>query len=184
MANFIEKQLKQKESLFWKLQIAGWLALLGSIDTLLTSTVADKITKNTHNSEKELIAQGIGNALVGFLGGLPGAGATMRTVFNIKAGGTTRLSGMLHSAIILLIVLFFSDAAEKIPLCILAGILIKVGLDIIDWNFLRKIKYYPKEKIFLMMTVLILTVFSDLVTSIGIGLILSHMIYSKKMNKS
>lgn len=163
---------------------AFMLAMLGSIDTLLTSTVADKIVKSTHNSEKELIAQGIGNALVGFLGGLPGAGATMRTVVNIKAGGKTRLSGMLHAAIILIIVLFFSDEAEKIPLSILAGILIKVGLDIIDWNFLKKIKYYPKEKIFLMLTVLVLTVFSDLVTSIGLGLILSHMIYSKKMNKN
>lgn len=163
---------------------AFMLALLGSIDTLLTSTVADKIKKSNHNSDKELIAQGIGNTLAGFVGGLPGAGATMRTVVNIKAGGKTRLSGMLHSVVILIIIVFFGGIAEKIPFCILAGILIKVGIDIIDWDFLRNIKYYPREKLFLMFMVLSLTILSDLVTSIGIGLILSHMIYSKKMNKS
>ncbi|HRW29545.1 MAG: SulP family inorganic anion transporter [Alphaproteobacteria bacterium] len=160
------------------------LALLGSIDTLLTSTVADKITKTRHDSDKELIAQGIGNALVGFVGGLPGAGATMRTVVNIKAGAKTRLSGMLHSVIMLIVVVFLGTIAEKIPLCILAGILLKVGIDIIDWDFLRKLRFYPKDKVLLMFTVLILTIFSDLVTSIGLGLILSHMIYSKKMHKS
>ncbi|MCP5380928.1 MAG: SulP family inorganic anion transporter [Kordiimonadaceae bacterium] len=160
------------------------LALLGSIDTLLTATVADKITKTKHDSDKELIAQGIGNALVGFVGGLPGAGATMRTVVNIKAGAKTRLSGMLHSVIMLIVVVFLASIAEKIPLCILAGILLKVGIDIIDWDFLRKLRFYPKDKVLLMFTVLILTIFSDLVTSIGLGLILSHMIYSKKMHKS
>ncbi len=163
---------------------AFMLALLGSIDTLLTSAVADKITKSNHNSNKELIAQGIGNAVVGFVGGLPGAGATMRTIVNVKSGGKTRLSGMLHAVIIVVVVLFLSDLAEKIPLCVLAGILLKVGLDIIDWSFIKRIKYYPKDKVLLMLSVLALTVFTDLVTAIGLGLILSHMIYSKKMNKT
>ncbi|HPF46991.1 MAG TPA: SulP family inorganic anion transporter, partial [Emcibacteraceae bacterium] len=105
-------------------------------------------------------------------------------VVNIKAGAKTRLSGMLHSVIMLIVVVFLGTIAEKIPLCILAGILLKVGIDIIDWDFLRKLRFYPKDKVLLMFTVLILTIFSDLVTSIGLGLILSHMIYSKKMHKS
>ncbi len=163
---------------------AFMLALLGSIDTLLTSTVGDKMTKQNHNSNKELIGQGIGNSLVGLMGGLAGAGATMRTVVNIKSGAKTRLSGMVHAIIILIIVFFMGDSAEKIPLCVLAGILLKVGFDIIDWQFIAKIKVYPKDKVFLMLSVLALTIFSDLVTSIGLGLILSHMIYSKKMHQS
>lgn len=163
---------------------AFMLALLGSIDTLLTATVADKLTKQNHDSDKELIGQGIGNSLTGLFGGIPGAGATMRTVVNIKAGGKTRLSGMMHSVFLIVFVTLMNDVAEKIPQCVLAGLLLKVGIDIIDWDFLKKIKVYPKEKIFLMFTVLIFTVFADLVTAIGLGLILSHMIYSKKMNKN
>ncbi|MCF8475254.1 MAG: SulP family inorganic anion transporter [Emcibacter sp.] len=163
---------------------AFMLALLGSIDTLLTSTVADKITKKNHDSNKELIGQGIGNSLVGLMGGIPGAGATMRTVVNINAGGQTRMSGMLHALFLLAIVTLLGNFAEKIPLCVLAGLLLKVGFDIIDWDFIKKIKKYPKDKIFLMFSVLILTIFSDLIAAIGLGLILSHMIYSKKMHKN
>lgn len=163
---------------------AFMIALLGSIDTLLTATIADKVTKGNHDSNKELIGQGIGNTLVGFLGGIPGAGATMRTMVNINAGGKTRLSGMIHAVILLLLVTSMGGLAEKIPQCVLAGLLLKVGIDIIDWDFIRKIKIYPKDKIFLMVCVLLLTVFSDLVTAIGLGLILSHMIYSRKMHKS
>ncbi len=163
---------------------AFMLALLGSIDTLLTATVADKLTKTSHRSNKELIGQGIGNALVGFIGGIPGAGATMRTVVNINAGGKTRLSGMLHAVILMVLVTLLGDVAERIPQAVLAGLLLKVGLDIIDWGFLKNIRIYPKDKIFLMFAVLLLTVFSDLVTAIGLGLILSHMIYSRKMRNS
>ncbi|PCI51471.1 MAG: sodium-independent anion transporter [Alphaproteobacteria bacterium] len=163
---------------------AFMLALLGSIDTLLTSTVADKITKENHDSNKELIGQGIGNSLVGLFGGIPGAGATMRTMVNINAGGKSRLSGMLHALILLMLVTLMGDVAERIPQCVLAGLLLKVGIDIIDWEFIGKIKIYPTDKVFLMVAVLLLTIFSDLVTAIGLGLILSHMIYSKKMHKS
>jgi len=163
---------------------AFMLALLGSIDTLLTSTIADKITKSNHDSNKELIGQGIGNCLVGFIGGIAGAGATMRTMVNIKAGGQTRLSGMLHAVFLLILITGLGDVAEKIPRCVLAGLLLKVGLDIIDWDFMGKLKVYPKDKIFLMFSVLLLTIFSDLITAIGLGLILSHMIYSKKIHKN
>ncbi|WP_321395224.1 SulP family inorganic anion transporter [Emcibacter sp.] len=163
---------------------AFMLALLGSIDSLLTSTVADRMTRTSHDSNRELVGQGIGNAIAGLLGGIPGAGATMRTVVNIKSGAQTRLSGMIHALTLLLIVLFASGLAAHIPLAVLAGILLKVGLDILDWDFLRRLKVWRGEKIFLMLAVLVLTIFSDLVTAIGLGLILSHMIYSRMLNQS
>ncbi|MFW2582299.1 SulP family inorganic anion transporter, partial [Aliarcobacter butzleri] len=108
------------------------LALLGSIDTQLTSVLVDSRMKTKHNSKKELIGQGIGNTICSFFGALPGAGATMRTIVNINNGGTTKLSGIVHSITLLLIILFFAPLASKIPLALLAGILIKVGIDILD----------------------------------------------------
>ena len=139
---------------------AFMLALLGSIDSLLTSTVADRMTRTSHDSNRELIGQGVGNAIAGLLGGLPGAGATMRTVVNIKAGAQTRLSGMVHALTLLVIVLFASGLAAHIPLAVLAGILLKVGLDILDWDFIRRLKVWRGEKVLLMLAVLILTIFS------------------------
>ena len=109
--------------------------MLGAIDSLLTSLVADNITQTRHNSNRELIGQGVANAAAGFFSGLPGAGATMRTVINIKSGGKTPLSGMTHSLALLLVLLGAGPLASEIPTALLAGILIKVGLDIIDWGF-------------------------------------------------
>lgn len=114
------------------------LATLGSIDSLLTSLVADNITRTTHDSDKELIGQGIGNLIAGLFGGLPGAGATMRTVVNVRAGGKTPISGMVHALVLLVIVLGAGKLTENIPNAVLAGILIKVGIDIIDWSFLKR----------------------------------------------
>ena len=114
------------------------LAVLGAIDSLLTSLVADNITQTRHDSNRELIGQGIGNAVGGFFGGLPGAGATMRTVINVKSGGMTPLSGMTHSIVLLIVLVAAGPLASQIPKALLAGILIKVGLDIIDWRFLLR----------------------------------------------
>ena len=114
------------------------LALLGSIDSLLTSLVADSITRTRHRSDKELIGQGIGNVIAGFIGGLPGAGATMRTVVNVRAGGRTPISGALHAVILLALVLGLGPLAERIPHAALAGILMKVGFDIIDWKYIKR----------------------------------------------
>ncbi len=123
------------------------LALLGSIDSLLTSLVADAITRTQHKPNKELIGQGIGNMFSSLIGGLPGAGATMRTVVNVRAGGRTPISGALHAVILLTLVLGLGPIAEKIPHAILAAILLKVGWDIIDWEYLRRIKTAPRAKI-------------------------------------
>ena len=113
---------------------ASWVA----IDSLLTSLIADTFTRTRHNSDKELIGQGIGNMAAGLIGGLPGAGATMRTVVNIRAGGTTGVSGALHALILLALVLGLAPLAEIVPHAVLAGILMKVGWDIIDWAYLKR----------------------------------------------
>lgn len=153
------------------------LAALGSIDSLLTSLVADNVTRTYHKSDRELIGQGIGNTISGLFGGLPGAGATMRTVANIKAGGQTPISGALHAVILLAIVLGAGGLASEIPEAVLAGILIKVGTDIIDWEYLGRIRYLPKASIILMLTVLFMTVFVDLIMAVATGMVMASLIF-------
>lgn len=157
------------------------LALLGSIDTLLTSLVADSLTRTKHNSKIELIGQGTGNALAGLFGGLPGAGATMRTVVNIKSGGTTPLSGIIHALLLLILLLGAAPLAEIIPLPVLAGILVKVGVDILDYRILRIIRSVPKHDLYVMLTVLGLTVFVDLIMAVGVGITLASVLLTMRI---
>lgn len=157
------------------------LAALGAIDSLLTSVVADNMTKTQHNSNRELIGQGIGNSVAGLIGGLPGAGATMRTVVNINAGGKTQLSGVIHG-IVLLIVLFGAGVyAKLIPLPVLAGILITVGIGIIDYKGIKHITHVPKVDAGIMVIVLTLTVFVDLLQAVAVGMVLASILFMKKM---
>lgn len=158
------------------------LAALGAIDSLLTSLVADNITRTHHKSDRELIGQGIGNTIAGLFGGLPGAGATMRTVVNVKAGGLTPLSGALHAIILLIIVLGAGGLASNIPKAVLAGILLKVGTDIIDWDYLRRSKSAPKTGVAMMLTVLLMTVFVDLIVAVATGMVMASMIFLKRMS--
>ena len=164
-------------------QAALVLALLGSIDSLLTSLVADSITRTRHNSDRELISQGIGNMVAGLIGGLPGAGATMRTVINVRAGGRTPLSGAFHAVVLLALLLGLGPLAERVPHAALAGILMKVGWDIIDWSYLRRIRHAPREKIVVMLVTLGLTVFVDLITAVAVGLILAGFVTARWMEK-
>jgi SulP family sulfate permease len=157
------------------------LATLGSIDSLLTSLVADNITRTYHESDRELLGQGIGNTLAGVFGGLPGAGATMRTVVNVRAGGRTPLSGALHAVVLLAIVLGAGGFASYIPHAVLAGILIKVGTDIIDWDYLKRLRQAPKAGVAMMITVLLITVFVDLITAVAIGMIMASMVFMQRM---
>ena len=157
------------------LTLAITLSLLGSIDSLLTSIVADSKTKTKHDPKKELIGQGIGNMICSFFGAIPGAGATMRTVININSGATTRLSGMVHSITLLIIVLFLAPLASKIPLAVLSGILIKVGCDILDYKFLKILNKISRQNLIIMITVFLLTIFVDLIMAVGVGITISSI---------
>jgi SulP family sulfate permease len=157
------------------------LALLGSIDSLLTSLVCDNMTRTQHDSNRELIGQGIGNMVAGFFGGLPGAGATMRSVANIRSGGRTPLSGMLMALVLLATLLGLGSLAEQIPLAVLAGILFKVGLDIIDWRFLKHLLQAPRTDVLIMAVVLAITVLVDLITAVGVGIVLASLLFVKRM---
>ena len=157
------------------------LAVLGSIDSLLTSLVADNITRTQHDSDRELIGQGIGNLISGLCGGLPGAGATMRTVINVKSGGKTPISGMIHALVLLTIVFKAGGLTSNIPHAVLAGILIKVGIDIIDWSFLSRAHQISLKATGLMYTVVFLTVFVDLITAVAVGVFLANLLTIKNL---
>ncbi|MGH8034677.1 MAG: SulP family inorganic anion transporter, partial [Lysobacterales bacterium] len=157
------------------------LAALGSIDSLLTSLVADNVTRTFHNSDKELVGQGIGNLVAGVTGGIAGAGATIRTLANVHAGGRTPLSGMIHAVVLLAIALGLGPLVAHVPFAALAGILIKVGIDVIDWRFIRRMHRAPRIDLVLMLVVLGLTVFVNVITAVGVGVILASLAFVKEM---
>ncbi len=157
------------------------LACLGSIDSLLTSVVADNVTRTQHNSNKELIGQGIGNTLCGLIGAIPGAGATIRTVININSGGKTQLSGAVHGVVLLIILLGAGKYASLIPLSVLAGILVTVGIGIIDYKSLRDIQVTPKADSVIMLSVILLTVLVDLLQAVGVGMVMASLWFMKQM---
>ena len=152
------------------------LAVLGAIDSLLTSLVADNISQTRHRSDRELVGQGIANSISGLFSGLPGAGATMRTVINIRSGGRTPLSGMTHSVVLLVLLLGAGPLAEGIPTALLAGILIKVGLDIIDWGFLLRAHRLSLKTALVMWGVLLMTVFWDLIGAVLVGMFVANLL--------
>ena len=159
------------------------LALLGSVDSLLTSLVADSLTGTRHDPDRELVGQGIGNLAAGLIGGVPGAGATMGTVTNIRAGGTTQVSGALRAVVVLAILLGLGRFVEPIPHAVLAGILIKVGWDIIDWRMLTRVHRMRREHLVVMLLTLGLTVFVDLVTAVAIGLIAAGVAHARQLER-
>ena len=164
------------------IELALTLALLGAIDSLLTSVIADNITKTKHHSNRELIGQGIGNIMASCIGGLPGAGATMRTLVNVNAGGQTPLSGVIHGVLLLATLLGLGNYAQEIPIPVLAGILITVGVGIIDYKGFRHIKSVPRTDAVVMLIVLGMTMFVDLIQAVAVGLILSSILFMKQMS--
>ena len=160
------------------------LALLGALDSLMTSIIVDRMTGAHHNSDQELIGQGIGNTMSGLIGGLPGAGATMRSVVNIKANGRFYLSGMVHSLVLLGVLMGLGGLVSVIPLAVLAGILISVGISIIDYRGLKSIPRCQKSDTAELLTVLVLTVFSDLIVAVGVGIIMASVLFVKKLSDS
>jgi SulP family sulfate permease len=162
---------------------AAVLALLGSIDALLTSVVADNLTRTEHKSDKELIGQGIGNMVSGLFGGLPGAGATMGTVVNIQSGARTAFSGLIRAVILLIVIVWAGPVTAVIPLAVLAGIACKVGINILDWSFLRKAHHISVKSAAIMYLVLLLTVFVDLITAVGVGIFISNMLAIERLTR-
>ncbi len=163
------------------IQPAIILALLGSIDSLLTSLIADTITRTRHRPNRELVGQGLGNMASGLIGGLPGAGATLGTVVSIRAGGRTPVAGVLRSGALVALILGLGWLVEPIPLAVLAAVLMKVGYDIIDWKFVARIRRVGKDHLLVMLLTFSLTVFLDLVTAVAIGLIAAGFAHARRL---
>ncbi len=160
---------------------AAVLGMLGCIDALLTSVVADSLTRTEHNSNKELIGQGLGNLMSGLFGGIAGAGATMGTVVNIQSGGRTALSGIIRAGVLLFVILGLSKLAATIPLAVLAGIALKVGIDIIDWSFLKRAHKISLKGALIMYGVIALTVLVDLIAAVGVGVFVANVLTIDRM---
>ncbi|WP_437396219.1 SulP family inorganic anion transporter [Flagellimonas lutimaris] len=167
------------------------LALLGAIDSLLTSVVADNMTQTKHKPNKELIGQGIGNSIAAIFGGIPGAGATIRTVVNINSGGKTKLSGMVAGVLLLIVLLALGPVASQIPAAVLAGILVTVGIGVMDYRGLKAIPHLPKDiklgplklssEVIVMLVVMVLSSVWNLVYAVGIGLVIASLMFMKKI---
>jgi SulP family sulfate permease len=158
------------------------LAFLGAIDSLLTSLVADNRTRTQHDSNRELVGQGLGNIVAGLIGGLPGAGATMRTVVNVEAGGRSRLSGVIHGLFLAAVLLGLSGLVQHVPRAVLAGLLVAVGIGIIDYHGISHLLKVPRSDAFLMLFVLVLTVFTNLIIAVVAGLIVASFVFMKKIS--
>ena len=161
---------------------AAVLGMLGCIDALLTSVVADSLTRTEHNSNKELIGQGLGNVISGLFGGLPGAGATMGTVVNIQSGGRSALSGISRAVILMLVILVGAQLAAEIPQAVLAGIALKVGVDIVDWDFIHRAHRISRNGALIMYLVIGLTVLVDLITAVFVGVFIANILTIDKMS--
>ena len=159
------------------------LGTLGCIDALLTAVIADSLTRKEHDSRKELIGQGIGNMVSGVCGGLPGAGATMGTVVNIQSGAKTALSGVTRAIVLLVLIVFAAGLTAYIPLAVLAAIAIKVGLNILDWSFLKRAHRVSQSSTFIMYGVMLLTVFVDLIVAVGIGVFIANVLTIEKLSR-
>lgn len=160
------------------------LGMLGCIDSMLTSVIADNLTRTEHKSNKELIGQGLGNIMSGLFGGLPGAGATMGTVVNIQSGGRTAFSGVVRVIVLIIAVFGAASLIEMIPLAVLAGIAVKVGVDILDWSFIKRAHRVSRHSTVIMYAVLLLTVFVDLIVAVGIGVFIANVITIEKLSAS
>lgn len=158
------------------------LALLGSIDTILTALIADSLTREEHNSNRELMGQGLANLTAGLLGTLPGAGATMGTVVNIRTGARSRWSGIMRSVFLVVLIFGAAPLIQFIPLALLAAIAFKVGLDILDWSFIKRAHKISQKALYIMYGVLLVTVFVDLVIAVGLGIFLANMLTIEKLS--
>ena len=159
------------------------LALVGSADTLLTALVGDSMTRARHDPNKELFAQGLGAVVTGFIQGLPGSGATPSTIANIRAGGRTVVSGVIAVVILVVMILVMGDYVARIPNALLAGVLMKVALDTMEWRFVTRLFRIQREHMVVMLLTLGLTVFLDLVTAIAVGMIAAAVTSARQFER-
>ncbi len=159
------------------------LGTLGCIDSLLTAVIADSLTRKEHDSNRELIGQGIGNFVSGLFGGLPGAGATMGTVVNIQAGGSSPLSGLIRASVLLVVIFGASSLTQHIPMAVLAGIALKVGIDILDWSFIKRAHRASTHALLIMYGVMLLTVFFDLIVAVGLGVFIANILTIERLSQ-
>jgi SulP family sulfate permease len=159
------------------------LGTLGCIDTLLTAVIGDSLTRKEHNSDKELVGQGLANMISGLFGALPGAGATMGTVTNIQVGARSPLSGVIRALILALVVLVAGGLTEPIPMAVLAGIAVYVGFTILDWSFIQRAHKVSFEGMTIMYGVMVLTVFVDLIVAVGLGVFISNIIIIERLSR-
>jgi len=157
------------------------LALISSLESLLTSMAADSATQRFHDSNKELMGQGIGNLFAGLVGVIPGAGATARTMVNIRAGGVSPLSGLIHSALLLVALLAAGRLIGFVPSAVLAGILLYIGIGIVDWEYIRRFKWAPRSSVVIMLVVWVLAVFVSVVAAVAVGVIMASLVLVKRM---
>ena len=158
------------------------LGTLGCIDSLLTSVIADSLTRQEHKSDRELVGQGIGNLFSGLFGGLPGAGATMGTIVNIQSGARSALSGVVRALALLVIVLGAGPLTQSIPLAVLAGIVLKVGVNILDWSFVKRAHKFSGHAALIMYGVMFLTVFFDLIVAVGLGVFIANILTIERLS--
>ncbi len=161
---------------------AAVLGMLGCINALLTAVIADSVTRTEHNSNKELIGQGLGNLVSGLFGGIAGAGATMGMVVNIQAGGRSALSGISRALILMVVILAGGRLAAQIPRAVLAGIALKVGVDIVDWGFIKRAHRISISGAVIMYLVIALTVLVDLIVAVGVGVFIANILTIDKMS--
>ncbi|AFY88404.1 SulP family inorganic anion transporter [Chroococcidiopsis thermalis] len=161
---------------------AAMLGMLGSIDALLTSVIADSMTRTQTQEDRELVGQGVGNLVAGLCGGLPGSGATMGTVINVQVGARTALAGLIRAVLMLVVVLWLADLAENIPMAVLAGIAFAVGIEMLDWNFLKRAHKVSWKSTLIMYGVLLMTVFLDLMVAAGVGMFIANLLTIEQLS--
>lgn len=171
------------EQLTWMLSNGIILGVLGAIDTLLTAMIADSLTRDQHDPNRELLGQGIGNVASGLFGGLPGAGATMGTVVNIQVGASSPAAGIIRATILLSVMVLLAPHLSLLPTVVLSAIALKVGVDIVDWSFIRRAHRLSREYAFTMYLVLALTVFVDLIVAVGIGMFIANLLTIERLSR-
>jgi sulfate permease, SulP family len=159
------------------------IASLSTLDSLMTSLTVDSLSEELHDSDQELVGQGIGNIVAGLFGALPGGGAAMRTVTNLTAGGTTPLSGILHAIFILIIVMWAGAYTAYIPVAVLGAILIHVGFSIIDWKFLKRVHQIPIFSVILMLSTMVMAVALDLITAVVVGVFMANLVTIRRLSE-